>query len=306
MRCVVPLRPIMTATSPPDSPSGAEGKTSSGIGQRLVTGLGVGGFALVAIFTFPPLAAFATWLAVFFLAATEYAGIVRHWAPSAPMRSLLIWVPVAATGGVLFLRQDPSETVTLVTALGLGYALVILAALTTLFGRCDVKEGAVSMGFIAFGIPYFAVPPLVMYRLHLVDAWLVFLVVAIVAFGDSAAYFVGRKIGRHKIAPQVSPKKSWEGSVAGFLAGLLTMALWAHFRLGEIPHELLALAAVTSVTGQLGDLVESLVKRGAGVKDSSNVLPGHGGFYDRLDALILATPVYGLGLWLLGFENYVP
>lgn len=293
-------------TADTDSTPASETRAPSGVGQRLITGFGVGGFALIAIFTFPPLAAFATWLAVFFLAATEYASIVRHWAPSAPVRSLLIWVPVAATGGVLFLRQDPSETVTVVTALGLGYGLVVIAALTTLFGRCDVKEGAVSMGFIAFGIPYFAVPPLAMYRLHMVDSWLVFLVVAIVAFGDSAAYFVGRKIGRHKIAPQVSPKKSWEGSLAGFLAGILTTAIWAWFRLGEIPPELLALAAATAVTGQLGDLVESLVKRGAGVKDSSNVLPGHGGFYDRLDALILATPVFALGLWLLGFDAYLP
>ena len=274
--------------------------------QRLVTGLGVGAFALVAIFTFPPLAAFATWLAVFFQSANEFATIVRHWVPSAPMRSLLIWIPIAATGGVLFLRQDPSETTTLVVVLGLGYGLVVIAALTTLFGRTEVKDGAVSMGFIAFGIPYFAVPPLAMYKLHTIDAWLVFLLVAIVAFGDSAAYFVGRKLGRHKIAPRVSPKKTWEGSLAGFLAGILTTAIWAYFRLGKIPPELLALAAATAVIAQLGDLVESLVKRGAGVKDSSNILPGHGGVYDRLDALLLATPVFALGLWLLGFDAYVP
>lgn len=295
----------MTDSSPEPESSSPE-PPPAGIGPRLITGLGVGGFALVGIFTFPPLAAFATWLAVFFLAATEYVTIVRHWAPSAPMRSLLIWIPVAAVGGVFFLRQAPPETVALVAAMGLGYGLVIIAALTTLFGRCDVREGAVSMGFIAFGIPYFALPPLAMYQLHLEDAWLVFLLVAIVAFGDSAAFFVGRKIGRHKFAPQVSPKKSWEGSLAGFLAGIVTTAVWAWFRLGEIPHELLALAAATAVTAQLGDLVESLVKRGAGVKDSSNLLPGHGGFYDRLDALILATPVFALGLWLLGFENFVP
>ncbi|MDA8019894.1 MAG: phosphatidate cytidylyltransferase [Thermoanaerobaculia bacterium] len=294
-------------TAPPSpSDSTQEAEPPSGVGQRLITGFGVGGFALVAIFTFPPLAAFVTWLVVFVLAASEYAAIVRHWAPSAPLRSLLIWVPVAATGGAFVLLQEPSERVALATALGLGFGLVAIAALTTLFGKCDVREAAVSMGFLAFGIPYFAIPPIAMYRIHMVDAWLVFLLVAIVAFGDSAAYFVGRKIGRHKIAPRVSPKKSWEGSVAGFLAGILTMALWAYFRLGEVHNELLALAAVTAVTGQLGDLVESLVKRGAGVKDSSNILPGHGGFYDRLDALILATPVFVLGLWFLGFEAYVP
>ena len=196
---VVPFPPIMTAESTPPTESLAPAK--SGMSQRLITGFGVGGFALVAIFTFPPLAAFATWLAVFFLAANEYASIVPPLGAVCAHAQPAHLVPVAATSGMLFLRNDPSETVTLVTALGLGYALVVIGALTTLFGRTDIREGAVAMGFIAFGIPYFAVPPLAMYKLHTVDAWLVFLLVAIVAFGDSAAYFVGRKIGRHKIAP---------------------------------------------------------------------------------------------------------
>jgi phosphatidate cytidylyltransferase len=294
----------MTAESHSAEPSPAR---PSGVGQRLITGVGVGAFAIVAIYFFPPVAAFATWLTVFFVATAEFATIVRHWAPSAPIRSLLIWVPAAAIGGAFYVHADPaSYDRAAAILLGAGFALVVIAALTTLFGRCDVREGAISMGFIAFGIPYFAVPPAVLYRLHLVDHWLVFLLVGIVAFGDSAAYFVGRRIGRHKIAPLVSPNKSWEGSAAGFFAGLLTAAIWAWFRLGHVPYELMALAAATAVAGQLGDLVESLIKRGAGVKDSSNMLPGHGGFYDRLDALFLATPVFALGLWLLGFDAYVP
>ena len=113
-------------------------------------------------------------------------------------------------------------------------------------------------------------------------------------------FVAGRSFGRHLLAPRVSPKKTWEGSVAGFAGSLLATAAWCQIRLGETPPALLVLAAVTAVVAQLGDLVESLFKRGAGVKDSSTVLPGHGGFYDRLDAMLLAAPVFAVGLWLIG------
>ena len=79
-------------------------------------------------------------------------------------------------------------------------------------------------------------------------------------------------------------------------------AIWCHVRLGTTPPAMIALAAVTSVVAQLGDLVESLLKRGAGIKDSAHVLPGHGGFYDRLDAMLLAAPAFAVGLWLIGPE----
>lgn len=113
---------------------------------------------------------------------------------------------------------------------------------------------------------------------------------------DSAAYFVGNWIGRHKLAPGVSPGKSVEGAVGGVLgavgAGLLMSSWW----LASLP--LLAvsatsaawMAAVISVVGQIGDLVESMLKREAGVKDSGRIFPGHGGLLDRLDALLWAFP----------------
>jgi phosphatidate cytidylyltransferase len=100
----------------------------------------------------------------------------------------------------------------------------------------------------------------------------------------------------------VSPKKTWEGSIAGWLASVLAMALWSASRFGEVLPEWLLVAASTAVFAQLGDLFESLVKRGAGVKDSSNVLPGHGGLYDRVDALLFAAPVFVLGFWAFGLE----
>jgi phosphatidate cytidylyltransferase len=107
--------------------------------------------------------------------------------------------------------------------------------------------------------------------------------------GDTVAYFAGRAIGRHPFAPALSPKKTWEGAVAGFAGSLLVgyaFSWWLH---ASVPH-LLAMAGVGNVAGQVGDLVESAYKRSAGVKDSGALLPGHGGVLDRIDALILAIP----------------
>lgn len=107
---------------------------------------------------------------------------------------------------------------------------------------------------------------------------------------DTVAYFVGRSFGKHPLAPKISPRKTWEGSVGG-LAGSLLIAYAFHFWLTiPLPH-LLAMAFLGNIAGQMGDLLESACKRSAGVKDSGGLLPGHGGILDRIDALILCIPV---------------
>lgn len=107
---------------------------------------------------------------------------------------------------------------------------------------------------------------------------------------DTVAYFVGRAFGKHLLAPHLSPKKTWEGSI-GSMAGSLVVA-WAFSYWIRIPvGHLLAMGAIGNVAGQMGDLLESAYKRSAGVKDSGGLLPGHGGILDRIDALILCIPV---------------
>ncbi|MEP6708488.1 MAG: phosphatidate cytidylyltransferase [Pyrinomonadaceae bacterium] len=110
--------------------------------------------------------------------------------------------------------------------------------------------------------------------------------------GDTAAYYVGRALGKHKLAPKVSPGKTWEGAVGGMSASLL-MAVLAHFWFfRELPLKwALGLAAVMNILGVLGDLTESALKRGADAKDAANILPGHGGFLDRLDSLLFNAPL---------------
>ena len=132
----------------------------------------------------------------------------------------------------------------------------------------------------------------------------------IVWTGDTAALYVGRNFGRTKLSPRISPKKSWEGSAASLAGGLLIAAALValsralenrsistlHFA-GSLARWL-GLAVVLNLFAQVGDLVESAIKRGAGVKDSGAMLPGHGGILDRIDALLLAAPVLWYAQWI--------
>src|SRR4029077_14304263 len=135
--------------------------------------------------------------------------------------------------------------------------------------------------------------------------WFVVLLLAIVWLGDSAAYYVGSRIGRHKMAPVISPKKSWEGAAASFVVALAAAAVWDICRRGRLEPGLLIGAPLTAVAEPIGDLVESLLKRSSGVKDSGHILPGHGGAFDRVDALLFAAPVLLFSLWVLG-ERFPP
>lgn len=130
--------------------------------------------------------------------------------------------------------------------------------------------------------------------------WLFLIILFSVWISDSAAYFIGRSYGKHKLAPRVSPKKTWEGSVAGFLGGLIGFFAFSWFLLPELPviHSVIIGIIIGSV-GQLGDLSESQIKRDAGVKDSSTLIPGHGGVIDRFDSLLFIMPMISLYLLLL-------
>ena len=116
--------------------------------------------------------------------------------------------------------------------------------------------------------------------------------------GDMLAYFVGRTFGHSRMAPALSPKKTWEGAAANLAASLAVATLFAKWVHAD-GLTLLIIAALANIAGQLGDLLESAYKRGAGMKDSSALLPGHGGMLDRIDSLILAAPVVWYGIvWL--------
>jgi len=131
----------------------------------------------------------------------------------------------------------------------------------------------------------------------------IYFLLAVIFVGDTGAYFIGKPLGRHKLAPLASPHKTWEGGIGGVvfacLAGIAAQQIF-------LPEAALWKAAVFAfivhVVAQFSDPLESLFKRAAGVKDSSNILPGHGGFYDRIDSMILAAPLYYYLLIYIGMH----
>jgi phosphatidate cytidylyltransferase len=267
--------------------------------QRLLTAALLTPLVLLALFKLP-----GTWFFVFIavlvdLAAFEYLQIVRGRAPHAPLKVLLVIVPLAAVavsaslfeGGELLDPRLHLFTAGVLLSVGLGTL--------TLLSRVPLPETLDALGILGFGVLYFALPISSMHYLQQADPWLVFLLLAIVWLGDTAAYYAGSRLGRHKMAPVVSPKKSWEGSAAGFATSIAAAAVWSWWRLGRVDWRLLAAAALVAAAAQVGDLVESMIKRGSGVKDSGHILPGHGGMLDRIDALLFAAPVLVLALWLL-------
>jgi phosphatidate cytidylyltransferase len=121
--------------------------------------------------------------------------------------------------------------------------------------------------------------------------WLLLLVIA----ADIGAFFAGRSLGRHKLAPRVSPGKTWEGALGGLLAvGLVALAGAVHLSLPVAAG--VAFGCAVGIFSVIGDLTESMFKRAAGLKDSGSLLPGHGGILDRIDSLTAAAPLYALGL----------
>jgi phosphatidate cytidylyltransferase len=221
---------------------------------------------------------------------------------------------------LLLAINPPGQTPLVSTANLIGTAAFAAALATFLFLSIGMSRADLSSAFPAamvstFAFGYVALPLglLVQLRQQVSGAlWVIFLLLVVWA-GDIFAYFVGRSLGRHLMSPRVSPKKTWEGGLASLLAGLAVGFLFykyaqpvsaallrahliqprdGYFGLERLPLlPTLALSVVVNIAAQLGDLVESLIKRGAGVKDSGTLLPGHGGMLDRIDALLFAAPV---------------
>jgi phosphatidate cytidylyltransferase len=179
-------------------------------------------------------------------------------------------------------------------------ALVGLVALAnvfmcTLFGRTDGNRAG-------FGALYIAMPCLMIIDLRLVEPQgfsIVLWMFAVIWSTDTTAYLVGRSLGGPKVAPSISPGKTWSGCIGGAVGGVLAGAVVALGTHG-MPGVAALAALFVSVAGQAGDLFESSLKRVAGLKDSGNLIPGHGGALDRLDAVLFAAPVTALFVYLLG------
>lgn len=187
---------------------------------------------------------------------------------------------------------------------------IVLALFITCAFRSPLPRVLADTGFSVFGVLYTGLAMTTIALLSQQEdgpSLLVFLLLVVWA-GDSAALYVGRTWGRHKLAPAISPGKSREGSIASMAGSLIItgLLLWLASALGSRNITVLSypgsvwrwmiMAVVLNVAAQVGDLVESALKRGAGVKDSGSLLPGHGGVLDRIDALLIAAPVFWYAL----------
>ncbi|HEV2617288.1 MAG TPA: phosphatidate cytidylyltransferase [Candidatus Acidoferrales bacterium] len=179
---------------------------------------------------------------------------------------------------------------------------VLGCACIGVMSRMPIADVLPGIGASAAGLVFVALPFSYLVRLDgqaTRGSLLVLFTLAIVWAGDTLAYFVGKFLGRTKMAPALSPKKTWEGAAGNMLGSLIVGYCFAR-GLHYDAMSWLATAALANVAGQVGDLVESAYKRGAGAKDSGALLPGHGGMLDRIDSLILAAPVVWLAAgWLL-------
>lgn len=133
---------------------------------------------------------------------------------------------------------------------------------------------------------------LALYQLRIISPVLLLGTMGVIWISDTAAYFTGRSLGKHKLAPEISPNKTWEGVAGAVVAVLLYGLVWIMMDVGKenLVFVLLPLLVAMAALGIIGDLYESLLKRQAGVKDSGNILPGHGGILDRIDALTSTLP----------------
>lgn len=137
------------------------------------------------------------------------------------------------------------------------------------------------------------------------DTKMLMILFALVWINDSGAYFAGKSLGKHKMSPRLSPNKTWEGAVGGFLATVILGVVVGVFVSYFTVLEGLALGVVLGVAGPLGDLVESAIKRGANIKDSGMLLPGHGGVLDRIDSVLVCAPILYYYI-ILRIPNKIP
>ena len=259
---------------------------------RVITALLlVAGLALI-LFGLPPVAAVLTFAAIAALAAWEWGGLMRQDQPARVMYAFVL---------LLFCWQltvAAPQLVPILLAVSTGFWILVVP----LWFR--FKWTLAGNDFFGYLLGALVILPTwaAMVALHAVSTWLMLAVMALVWVADISAYFAGRAFGKHKLAVTISPGKTWEG-VAGAVVGVLVyggIVLTFSPLQGRLalPLMVLLLILLTAVS-VMGDLFESLLKRQAGIKDSSNLLPGHGGVLDRIDALTSTLPVAALILFLV-------
>lgn len=240
--------------------------------KRIITTLVLIPFAVYTIYFGPHWWFVAVVLLMASLCHWEYAGMAERFdLPSPRIAGLIL--------GCLLILYPPIALLLAIAALGFGM-------------RADLRRSLPAAGALLLGLFYIFSAWRCAIDLRAISPnWILF-ALAVNWVGDIAALYTGRAFGRHKLAPTVSPGKSWEGAAGSMLGALVFGYFFAAYLHPVVPPvPAILLAAIANVAGQIGDLAESALKRGAGVKDSGILLPGHGGFLDRLDSSLFTLPV---------------
>lgn len=261
------------------------------LAQRVVTAL-VLGAVVAGVVLFAPVPVVLVLLGLLWAAgAWEWAQFARL-----PGGQRLVYALAIAVAMVPAFWPFEERLAVLALSVALLWWAIAFAAVVT-YPRPYGRAAAAIAGLVTLLPPWFVFAYLL--RLEPLGRELVLAAFVIVWAADIGAYACGRRFGRRKLAPAVSPGKTWEGVSGGLAAAGLVGALVA-WRLGLPVGVLLAIALVTALVSVLGDLNVSLFKRNVGLKDSGRLLPGHGGVLDRIDSLTAAVPVFALGLELAG------
>ena len=251
--------------------------------KRALTALVLVPVAVYSVLFSPPQLFLAVVVLFGVLCFREYARITNAYAMPGYVAGVLILIaPLNQAALILFLTA--------------------LAAMCLTMSAEDFGKGASRAGALVLGVAYVFGAWKTAILLHEIDGpgfkgiaagryWLMFSLI-VNWIGDTGAYYVGRKFGKHKLAPRVSPGKSWEGAAASAVTGVIFGMVFLPLTITGMSLWVAGIISlVANAAGQIGDLAESALKRGAGVKDSGTLLPGHGGILDRMDSSLFAMPV---------------
>ncbi len=278
------------------SESAAPKKAPSNLAFRLLTAAVAIPLILALIFVAPAWGLLVLVVPAVLLGCFELFSMTHHDDPLG--RALGTAIGGVVCGTLYFFGHDPRVVITLLLA------VPVAGPLLTLIRIGNVKSAALRAASLGFGPLYVAVPLTLVAMLrrdHPVEGPAYVLFVLLFSWlADTGGYFAGRFLGKHKLYEAVSPKKTVEGAIGGLVGAVIGGLVVRALCLPTMPIvHVVVLALVAAAAGQAGDLAESLLKRSVGVKDSGNVLPGHGGILDRVDATLLtAVVVYLYALWI--------
>jgi phosphatidate cytidylyltransferase len=258
--------------------------------ERVITALLLAPLVLLVIFWVPHAVTMAALALLVIGAAWEWSAFPRFTQYSA--RALYVAVVAACIVATWWfgVQRDEIDRLIHIALLWWVFALIWVAIAPARVNRTT----AAGAGLLVLVPAWLALS-----RLHALGPELLLFLILLVVTADVGAYFAGRSFGRNKLAPRVSPGKTWEGVLGGFAAAAVMAAIGVWWFKVDAPR-FAALCIIVVVASIIGDLTESLFKRHAGLKDSGTLLPGHGGLLDRVDSITAAAPVFLVGLERLG------